>query len=205
MATFAMGCVASRSRLSASTLTRGSPRNPNCLPSGVSRDQLADGIFAHAPLTRHARNLKLRTGGGDIRIEAGGRCCQQVDGNGLAGILRLQPGKILFEAVDEFLVGRSKVGAAGVRRVIAVARGRRPRVEVAGTAKRLSNEARAHDLPVPLDELLHWPCRERLPGRAPSRRADRSTPEERSSRSSSVRQSEDFFSSHSSLMQGPRA
>ena len=77
------------------------------LPSfRVSCDQLPDCIFAHAPLTRHARNLKLRSGGGDIRIEAGRRCCEQVMGTGLPGFSACNLGRSCLNRSTSFwLVG----------------------------------------------------------------------------------------------------
>src|SRR5713101_115654 len=103
--------------------------------------------------TGDASHLELRACRGDVRIEAGGRGCDQVYRDVGIRALRLQRCDIGGDTVDQLLVRRGVVGAARVGGVIAVAGSRRPGVEVARAGKRLADDARADELAVLLDQL----------------------------------------------------
>ena len=58
------------------------------LPSfDMGGDHLPDICFLQAALASHARDLKFGGRGGDVRIEARCRGCDEVDRNGGAGIV----------------------------------------------------------------------------------------------------------------------
>ena len=108
-ATLAIGCAASRARFSSRTLTRGSPRNPSWRPSVclVINWRTASSLMPRSRATRGTWNSA--PAGVMSGIESGSRGCQQIDWHRLARILRLQPGEILFETVDELLIGRAQI------------------------------------------------------------------------------------------------
>ena len=90
---------------------------------GVLLDQVANRGFRKAALPSDARNLKLRGCRGDLGIQARGGGGEEIDGIELRGILFMQGLGVGLNAVDQFLVGGSEVGAAGVGGVVSVAGG----------------------------------------------------------------------------------
>ena len=61
----------SSAMLSSSTLTRGSPRNPNCRPSVCRATSSRTALGRHAARAGHARHLQLGVGRRDVRVEPG--------------------------------------------------------------------------------------------------------------------------------------
>ena len=68
----------SRSRFSASTLTRGSPKIPNCRPSTRCSTSPADGVGGYAAHLRHAIHLGESGSRTDVGVEAARRGSQEV-------------------------------------------------------------------------------------------------------------------------------
>ncbi len=64
-----------------------------------------------------------------------------------------QVGNILLYAVDELLVGGTKVGSGGVGGIITSPRGGEARVEIARAGEALADDAGAYDLSIFLDQL----------------------------------------------------
>ena len=108
---FFIGTVLSKSRLSSNTLTVGSPRKPNCRPVSVCGHDSPQFLFSNAAFASDARHLKLSRGGRNVRIEAGARGCHQINRHWLARILSLQLLNIGFDAINQFLIGWSKIRA----------------------------------------------------------------------------------------------
>ena len=134
-----------------STFTRGSPSTPSCRPLVLSRYQLPHLLFGHAALTRHSRHLQVGVRRADVRVQAAGGAGHRVGRNAarrrqavllpvgrrqvldaveVAGIV-LAVGQFLVDAVYELVARRPEVRPAGVGGVIAAARRRRARMEVA--------------------------------------------------------------------------
>ncbi len=105
------------------------------------------------PLTCDAWHLEFCRRGRDVRIETGSGGGDQIDRHRHVWIFCLQGSRILFDAGDQELVRRPKVRAAGTGGIVAIACGRGPRVEIAGSGKWLPDDARADDLAVARDEL----------------------------------------------------
>src|SRR5271157_4381538 len=76
-----------------------------------------------------------------------------MDGNWLSGILRLQTRHVTVHAVNEHVIGRTKIRSAGVGRVVPVPCRRWPRVQVAWSCECLSDDSRSDDFAVPDDKL----------------------------------------------------
>src|SRR5277367_6644008 len=94
-------------------------------------------IFRNPTLPGDSRDLKLSRCGRDVGIEPGSRSRYQINGHGLAGIVRLVAGYICLHPVNQVLIGRTQLGAAGIRGVVSVTRRGGPRVEIAGSDKYL--------------------------------------------------------------------
>ena len=88
---------------------------------GVLRYQIVYGALRDVPLLCYASYLVLRRCRCDVWIQAGGRGCNQVDGNIGAGMVCVRCSSVSLYAVDELLVRRRIVGATGVRGVITIA------------------------------------------------------------------------------------
>ena len=98
-------------------------------------------------------------------------------GTAADGFSALQASDVALDPVDQGLVGRAEVGAAGVRRVVGhrdrlgrvgrIGRGRRrrPAMEVAVAGEGLADQLGADDLAVLLDEAAVGLVREEQPGR----------------------------------------
>ena len=108
----------SSARLSASTLTCGSPRRPRKRPSVLLGDELPNPILRQVPRLGDARHLEQRRFRRDVRIEAAGRGRDEVDRHGRVRVLRLQLVDVALDAVDQRLAGRAEVRAAGVGGVV---------------------------------------------------------------------------------------
>jgi hypothetical protein len=114
-----------------------------------------------------ARGLEVGGVGSDVGIEAGAGGGDQVDGDGLAGILLGELVDGALDAVDERLVGLGQVGAAGGGGVVAVAGGRGAGMEVLVGGEALGEQLGADDLAVLEDEASGglvgkrqaWRCR----------------------------------------------
>src|ERR1700683_2011995 len=65
------------------------PENAQLALLSMFVDETLGLICRNATLFRHSRNLKLGGCGRNIRIESGGRCCYQVDGQRLARVLHV--------------------------------------------------------------------------------------------------------------------
>ncbi len=74
-------------------------------------------------------------------------------GTGAFRVLGVGRGCVVLHAVDQLLVRRAEIGAAGVGGVIAVSRRRSARMKVAGAGEWLSHDPRADDSAVAHDEL----------------------------------------------------
>lgn len=80
------------------------------LPTGrVAPHQRAHLLLAHSALAGHARDLKFRRRGRDVRIEARTRRRYEIHGNGSPGIFGAQPPHALFHARDQNGVCGTKI------------------------------------------------------------------------------------------------
>ncbi len=95
-----------------------------------------------------------------MRVEAGGGGGECVDWG--VGVVRLPVrGPPLLDGVEEVLVRRPEVRGGARHRVVAVARRRGPRLEVARALELLPDQARADDAAVTLDQRPVRPRGER--------------------------------------------
>src|ERR1035437_4119898 len=118
----------------------------------VPLDELADLGFAEVAGLGDAGSLEGCGVRGDVGVEAGGRGGDQVDGDGLAGVLLGELVDGALDAIDEDLAGLSQVGAAGSGSVIARASGRGPGMEVTLGGEALGEQLGADNLAVLEDE-----------------------------------------------------
>src|SRR3981189_3564361 len=105
------------------------------------------------PLSGNSGYLELGGRRSNVRIEPRPRRGHQVDRHIGARMLRLVRCNVARDAIDQFLIRWSGVRAAGVRRIISIARSRWSRVKVLWSDKRLSNNPRADKLPVLVEKL----------------------------------------------------
>src|SRR5208283_636291 len=77
----------------------------------------------------------------------------QIDGNWLAWILRLEVRDIALHAIDQLVVRGTEVGATGVGRVVSIPCCRWPRVQVARAGEPLANNSGSDDFAVSDDQL----------------------------------------------------
>ena len=108
----------------------GLAENAELTARGVLRDELADAVFRDAAGFGDAGNLEIGGVGGDVRVEAGAGGGDQVDGNGLAGVLFGELVDGALDAVNKSFVGLGQVGAAGGCGIVAIAGGRWAGMEV---------------------------------------------------------------------------
>ena len=101
------------------------------LPSfGVGQDNMAKRVFGHPSFMRHARDLEIRRGGSDVRVDAGRGRRHEVDRHRDIRVLFLRRFNVGRDGLDQFLVRRSQLATAGVGRVVRRRRCGRPRPEV---------------------------------------------------------------------------
>ena len=74
-------------------------------------------------------------------------------GTGCPGFSACNVRHVAIHPIDQLLIGGSKIGSAGIRGIIAIARRRRPRVQISRPAERLADDPRSNDLAVARDEL----------------------------------------------------
>ena len=101
------------------------------------------------------RRLELGVAHRDVRVEAGTRGGDGVDGHehvGAEAVLVAVGGDALGDGGEEVRVRRAEVGAARRGAVVAVAGRRRPGVEVLGRREGLADQLGADDHAVALDE-----------------------------------------------------
>src|SRR5271155_2930186 len=96
----------------------------------VLRNQTPQSVRTDASRTRDTPHLKFRSGRRDVRIESRTGRGYKIGGNRSTGIFLVQFRYVLFHAIDELLIRRTKV--RGTRRTCIVARtcGGRSRVKV---------------------------------------------------------------------------
>src|SRR5580765_245483 len=112
-------------------------------------DDLSHFVLAHFAFSGDARNLKLSRRRRDVRVKSRTGSSHQVNGHRLAGIVRLELFHIGFHAVDELLVGWSKIRSGrGAGIVPGCAGGAGPRTEITRTPERLTNDSRADNCPI---------------------------------------------------------
>ena len=129
---FFIGCCASSARFSSRTLTTGSPRKPNWRPSECSRPRADEPPTQDPSLARDARRLKVGGRRRDVRIQSGCGRGHEIDRHRHAGFSGLGCVDGGLHRVDQLLVRRPEIRAAGIRRVVSRPGGRRPRPEIAG-------------------------------------------------------------------------
>ena len=142
--------------LSRSTLTRGSPRKPNCRPS-VCSSTSARTAAGSAPRSRATRaTCRCGVGGRDVRVQSRrGRGHHVRRDLALLGAVLLHHlvHRLRDQRVGELQVGGALVGAAPTR---SRRTRRRPPtgagMEVVGRGERLTDELAADRLPVDADE-----------------------------------------------------
>jgi hypothetical protein len=76
--------------------------------------------------------LELGGAGRNLGVKAGRGGRDQIHRHRLAGILLVEGGGIGADAIDQLLIGRSKIRATGVGRVIPLAGAGWPRVKIIG-------------------------------------------------------------------------
>ena len=108
-------------------------------------DELVDAVFAEVAGFGNAGNLEEGGIGGDVGIETRGGGGDQVDRDGLAGILGGQLIDVALDPRYESLVGLGQVRATGGGGVIAVARRRGPGMEVLVGGEALGDQLGADD------------------------------------------------------------
>ena len=115
----------SSARFSWSTLTRGSPRNPNCRPSVLAATSWRTASGAHAARGGDAGDLRFGGFRADVRVEAAARGGHRVGGHrsGEGGILGAELLDVVAGAVGQLLVGGAEVGAAGGEAIVAIVAG----------------------------------------------------------------------------------
>ena len=155
---------ASSARLSARTLTRGSPMNPSvrsCVCSSTSSSTRA----SSSPRARATRGAwSLRVGGRDVRVEPRARRGHGVHRDGRAVVEPVQlavRGDALLDRGEEVRVRRAEVRRRARGAVVPVAGGRGARVERPLVGERLAEERRADDDAVTADERAVRPVAER--------------------------------------------
>jgi len=121
----------------------------------VSRHKLAQRAFAHFSLSRDSCNLKFRRCRRYMRIETGTGACHEVNRNRSVRVFRVQLLNAGLDAVEQRLVGGSKIRAAAGRGIVSIPRAcrGRARMEVARSRERLTDDSRSHELAVLFDQL----------------------------------------------------
>ncbi len=147
----AAGPDVSRAMLRSSTLTRGSPKKPNCLPSTCCGQDFAHPGLGHAARPGDPRNLELGIRRRDVRVEPRRRCGDHVGRDlplhcpVLCHHLGHRPG---HERIGELAVGGPLVGGARRAGVVPGAGSGGTRMEVPSLGERLADECAADHLPV---------------------------------------------------------
>ena len=130
---------------------------------GVVVDELANAIFRQIPRLGNTGGLEESGLGRDIRIKAAGRRRHQVGRYRHRRVVFFQLCHIVFHAVDQRLVGRPEIGAAGIvgvvrrsdrlGRVLGIRRGRRRRsaMEIFVAVEFLADQRGAYDFAVAFD------------------------------------------------------
>ena len=67
---------------------------------GVAGDELSNGGLREVTLVGYACDLEVSSGGGDVGIEAGAGCCDEVDGDVGVWVVLLQGGDVSRYTVD---------------------------------------------------------------------------------------------------------
>ena len=113
---------------------------------GVRADQFANFCFGEVAGFRHARRLEFRVAQADVWIKSAAGGGDGIGRSGRVGseaVLRSVVGNVLRDGVAQLLRSRAEVAAAGIRGVVAVARGRWARVEILVGGELLAKQPRA--------------------------------------------------------------
>ncbi len=157
--------VRSSARLSWRTFTPRSPRMPRSRPSVFRpiNSRTLSSLTPRALATRGTWSWALRQA--DVRIESAAG-----SGHGIGGNLLVCAQAVfcpvgfdaIFDCVLQLLRSWSQVAAAGIRGVVAVAGGGRPRMKIFRGGESLRKQRRATDFPGLIDnQNCRWPCREK--------------------------------------------
>ena len=135
----------SRARLSSSTLTRGSPKKPNCRPSRVIRDERLTALTL-TPRARATRATCCAAVAGEISGSSPEPDEVTMSDGHLPAHRRVlcngAVDRLRDERVRELAIRRALVGAGRRGVIVAVARGRRARMEVLAPGERSGRSAR---------------------------------------------------------------
>ena len=167
----------SSTRLSARTLTRGSPSTPSVRGLDRVLDHRPQRRLRHVARRRDPLDLQQRRCRGDVGVEAARRGGDQIGRDRRAGGFGLQLADILLHPVDQRLGRRCEVGAGGVGRVVGRGDGFRGVVRVGvggrrGAGVEIARRRQSSGRSAPsrpharrARSGCHWPGGETPPGR----------------------------------------
>ena len=130
-------------------------------------DELAHAIFRHVARLRDARHLEQRGLRRDVRIEAAAGRGHQIDRDRRRRVLLLQLVDVALDPLDQRLVGRAEIRAAGIGRVVGRGDGLgrivRDRARSSPTAGRGSTCRSVNSWPISAEPMTLPSCSIRLP------------------------------------------
>src|ERR1022692_2817077 len=113
---------------------------------GMGRNQLPQGIRAHAARGRHPRHLRVRGSRADVGIEAAAGPRQQIGGHWTCerGVLVAELLEVGLDTIHQGLIRGTEVGATRGKTIVAVASGGRgAAMEILRAREALPDEFRA--------------------------------------------------------------